>query len=126
MEDAKARRERLKALKQAAELAGGANADGAAADSQEPAPEPEKPVLKFRNYQIKDQSIAAEQVRVATAECRGKCKWHCCVWHGHLRPELHPLQVYERMSLHAHAPPGGASHSARATGPRNREQTRGR
>ena len=67
MEDALARRERLKALKQAAALAGG---DGDAPSTTAPAAaaaEPEKPVLKFRNYTVKDASIAHETVRVGGA-----------------------------------------------------------
>lgn len=63
MEDAKARRERLKALKQAAQLAEGSADDASAPASMEAEPEPEKPVLKFRNYQIKDQTIVSEQAR---------------------------------------------------------------
>jgi len=61
MEDAKARRERLKAMKAAAQAADGpSNGDaGTAADEQEA----EKPVLKFRNYAVRDaQHIEHERV----------------------------------------------------------------
>jgi len=52
MEDAVARLERLKALKQAAELVG----------DKEEEPEPARPTLKFRNYQVHDKKIEHEQV----------------------------------------------------------------
>lgn len=71
MEDAAARKERLKALRAAAQLAGGGPGEGAAAAADE-APrdeaaaqqaEPEKPVLKFRNYSVKDEkNIQHEKV----------------------------------------------------------------
>ena len=61
MEDAKERRERLKALKQAAALVGEAGDDGPSSTTA--AAEPDKPVLKFRNYTVKDPSIAHETVR---------------------------------------------------------------
>lgn len=57
MEDAVARRERLKALKQAVQLA---EDSGAAAEQTKQA---EKPVLKFRNYVVRDDKIEHEQVR---------------------------------------------------------------
>eukprot|EP00882_Tetradesmus_deserticola_P017445 GHRQ01018687.1.p1 GENE.GHRQ01018687.1~~GHRQ01018687.1.p1 ORF type:complete len:152 (+),score=80.90 GHRQ01018687.1:246-701(+) len=77
MEDAAARRERLKALKQAAQLvdSGGGDqeavaaapsaAQGAAAarEAEQPA---EKPMLKFRNYVVKDEkNIQHEKVAPA-------------------------------------------------------------
>ncbi|KAL6751021.1 mRNA splicing factor [Haematococcus lacustris] len=58
MEDAAARKERLRALRQAAEQAEGATGDAQA--------EPEKPVLRFRNYAVKDHKhIQHEQVQPA-------------------------------------------------------------
>ena len=63
MEDAVARRERLKALKQAAQLV----VDGAGAAAEE-APQPEKPVLKFRNYVVRDEKIEHEKVRSRRAQ----------------------------------------------------------
>eukprot|EP00878_Enallax_costatus_P007084 GHUV01007423.1.p2 GENE.GHUV01007423.1~~GHUV01007423.1.p2 ORF type:complete len:135 (+),score=49.96 GHUV01007423.1:500-904(+) len=60
MEDAVARRERLKALKQAAQLV--ESGDGAAADE---AQQPEKPVLKFRNYVVRDEKIEHEKIAPA-------------------------------------------------------------
>jgi coiled-coil domain-containing protein 12 len=65
MDEAAARRERLKALKAAQQLVeGDAAAAGAAQAAGEPAAEPEKPVLKFRNYTVKDeQHIQLEKVR---------------------------------------------------------------
>ncbi|KAI8470982.1 MAG: mRNA splicing factor [Monoraphidium minutum] len=68
MEEAAARRERLKALKAAAALAGdggdAAAADGGGGDGEPQ--EPEKPTLKFRNYVVKDkQRIEHEQVAPA-------------------------------------------------------------
>jgi hypothetical protein len=72
MESAAARKERLKALKQAAQLieSGGgdaAAAAGAPAAAQEAAAEQpaEKPLLKFRNYVVKDEkNIQHEKVGV--------------------------------------------------------------
>jgi len=69
MDEAAARRERLKALKAAQQLVEGDTSAGAAAAAAkaeaaaaEPA-EPEKPVLKFRNYTVKDeQNIQHEKV----------------------------------------------------------------
>jgi coiled-coil domain-containing protein 12 len=60
MEDAAARRERLKALKQAQQLIEANDADAAAAQEGQQA---EKPVLKFRNYVPKDEKIDHEKVR---------------------------------------------------------------
>ncbi|GFH29024.1 uncharacterized protein HaLaN_27613 [Haematococcus lacustris] len=58
MEDAAARKERLRALRQAAEQAEQATGDAQA--------EPEKPVLRFRNYAVKDHKhIQHEQVQPA-------------------------------------------------------------
>lgn len=51
MEDAAARKERLKALRQAAAAAGELGTSGNDAAQAE---EPEKPVLKFRNYAVQD------------------------------------------------------------------------
>ena len=78
MEEAAARRERLKALKAAAQLAGadggGGGGDapmadaGAAAEAgqqQQQEQEPEKPTLKFRNYAMKDARIEHEAVAPA-------------------------------------------------------------
>lgn len=72
MDEAAARRERLKALKAAQQLVEGDTSAGAAAAAAkaeaaaaEPA-EPEKPVLKFRNYTVKDeQNIQHEKVAPA-------------------------------------------------------------
>lgn len=52
MEDPAARRERLKALRKAAEQSGQLDSQQ---QQYENATEPEKPVLKFRNYQVQDQ-----------------------------------------------------------------------
>lgn len=61
MEEAAARRERLKALKAAQQLVEGDAGTEAAAP--EAAAEPQKPVLKFRNYAVKDeQHIQHEKV----------------------------------------------------------------
>ncbi|KAG2499078.1 hypothetical protein HYH03_003261 [Edaphochlamys debaryana] len=63
MEDALARKERLKALRAAAQAAEAKGEDGG-----EPAPaeEPEKPVLKFRNYAVQDtKRIDHETVKAA-------------------------------------------------------------
>ena len=71
MESAAERRERIKALKEAAKLADQSGAaDGAGEAAAGPAaggaaPDPEKPVLKFRNYVVKDQRIEHEQASVA-------------------------------------------------------------
>ncbi|KAF6260392.1 cwf18 pre-mRNA splicing factor-domain-containing protein, partial [Scenedesmus sp. NREL 46B-D3] len=73
MENAAARRERLKALKQAAQLveSGGNDAEAVAAapsEAQEAAAEQpaEKPMLKFRNYVVKDEkNIQHEKVAPA-------------------------------------------------------------
>eukprot|EP00775_Hariotina_reticulata_P011163 gene11163-11313_t len=62
MEDAAARRERLKALKQAQQLIEANYADAAAAQDSQPA---EKPVLKFRNYVPKDEKIDHEKIAPA-------------------------------------------------------------
>lgn len=70
MEDAAARRERLKALKQAAQLIESAGDDAAAAGAPAAAQEAaaaeqpaEKPLLKFRNYVVKDEkNIQHEKV----------------------------------------------------------------
>lgn len=62
MEEAAARRERLKALKAAAALADGDGGGAPAAEEQQQQQEPEKPTLKFRNYVVKDkQRIEHEQ-----------------------------------------------------------------
>jgi hypothetical protein len=57
MEEAAARRERLKALKAAAALAEAGDDDAAP-----PPAEQERPTLKFRNYVVKDKQIEHEQV----------------------------------------------------------------
>lgn len=75
MDDAVARRERLKALKQAAQLVG--TGEAAAAEQVQ---QPEKPVLKFRNYAVKDEKIEHEKVR---ATINSSC-WHA--GHMPLRP----------------------------------------
>jgi cwf18 pre-mRNA splicing factor len=66
MEEAKARRERLKALKEAALLVeGGTDGDAATAvkgSSAEAQPPGEPPVLKFRNYVPRDEKISHEKV----------------------------------------------------------------
>jgi coiled-coil domain-containing protein 12 len=63
MEDAQARRARLRALREeAASAPGGDEAAPAAAPAADAAPE--EPVLKFRNYAVKDDKrIAFERVR---------------------------------------------------------------
>ncbi len=81
MDEAVARKERLKALRAKAEAAqareGAAAGDAPAQQRQapppsaapgppsEPEPEPEKPVLKFRNYQLRDKNIPHEEVHAA-------------------------------------------------------------
>eukprot|EP00879_Flechtneria_rotunda_P015984 GHRR01016717.1.p1 GENE.GHRR01016717.1~~GHRR01016717.1.p1 ORF type:complete len:140 (+),score=46.00 GHRR01016717.1:529-948(+) len=65
MEDAVTRRERLKALKQAAQLAKSGRDDAAAASAQQDDPPAEKPLLKFRNYAVKDEKIQHEKVAPA-------------------------------------------------------------
>lgn len=66
MEDALARKERLKALRAAAAAAGEAGGVQDQASTQ-PEAEPEKPVLKFRNYVVQDtkridhETVAAAQ-----------------------------------------------------------------
>lgn len=67
MEDAIARRERLKALRAAAQAAEGTDGGEQAAAPAEEA-EPEKPVLKFRNYAVQDtKRIDHERVAAAQA-----------------------------------------------------------
>mmetsp|Transcript_21131 Transcript_21131/g.46272 ORF Transcript_21131/g.46272 Transcript_21131/m.46272 type:complete len:134 (+) Transcript_21131:79-480(+) len=61
MEDAVARRERLKALKAAAEAVGEGAPDAA------PEQDSDKPVLKFRNYAVKDEK-RIEHEKVAPAK----------------------------------------------------------
>jgi coiled-coil domain-containing protein 12 len=64
MDAAAERKQRLKALKEAQRLAEAKEDSSAgAAPEAAAAAEPEKPVLKFRNYVVKDQKIAHEQVR---------------------------------------------------------------
>lgn len=63
MEAAAARKERLKALKAAQQLVEGDAGATAVAQQEAAAVEPEKPVLKFRNYTVKDeQHIQHEKV----------------------------------------------------------------
>ena len=57
MEDAVARRERLKTLRAAADVSGTAQPTAEQA-------EPEKPVLKFRNYAVRDKKIEHDKVRI--------------------------------------------------------------
>lgn len=57
----------MKALKQAAELVEAG--DGAAAEA---AQQPEKPVLKFRNYAVRDEKIEHEKVIPSAQGCRSK------------------------------------------------------
>jgi hypothetical protein len=65
MEEAAARKERLKALKAAQQLVEQGNTAAAAAAQEAAAAEPEKPVLKFRNYTVKDEKhIEHEKVAV--------------------------------------------------------------
>lgn len=65
MEEAAARKERLKALKAAQQLVEQGDTAAAAAAAQEAA-EPEKPVLKFRNYTVKDEKhIEHEKVVIS-------------------------------------------------------------
>ncbi|GFR43708.1 hypothetical protein Agub_g4818 [Astrephomene gubernaculifera] len=66
MEDALARRERLKALRAAAQATDGDQGDAAAAAPAADA-EPEKPVLKFRNYAVQDTK-RIDHERVAAAQ----------------------------------------------------------
>jgi coiled-coil domain-containing protein 12 len=65
MEEAAARRERLKALKAAQQLLEADAGAASAAQQEAAAAEPERPVLKFRNYTVKDeQHIQHEKVNV--------------------------------------------------------------
>lgn len=64
MEDAAARKARLKALREAA----GADGDAAPQSTETAAPaaedaEPSEPVLKFRNYAVRDEKIEHAKVR---------------------------------------------------------------
>ncbi len=80
MESALERRERLKALRAAAQAAEAQQQPAATAapeagtQQQEAAPEPEQPVLKFRSYVLKDQKIAHEKVCLLFATTR------CCIF----------------------------------------------
>ena len=68
MEDAATRRARLKAIRDAAggaEPAGEAPAD--AVPAAKDAPPTEEPVLKFRNYAVRDDKIAHEKVSLITS-----------------------------------------------------------
>jgi hypothetical protein len=102
MEDAASRRERLKALKQAAQLveSGGGDAEAVAAApsaAQEAAAEQpaEKPVLKFRNYVVKDEkNIQHEKVRIPLAR-----PVRCTVDTGALLPSLARLTLCWVMCL---------------------------
>ena len=79
MEEAAARRERLKALKAAAALAdGGGDAGAGNAAGGEEQQEPERPTLKFRNYIVKDKAIEHEQVGNGTL-CTAGHAGRCCV-----------------------------------------------
>jgi hypothetical protein len=65
MEEAAARQERLKALKAAQQLVEGDAGATSAAQQEAAAAEPDKPVLKFRNYTVKDEKhIQHEKVRL--------------------------------------------------------------
>ncbi|EFJ50918.1 hypothetical protein VOLCADRAFT_116633 [Volvox carteri f. nagariensis] len=66
MEDALARRERLKALRAAAQASAPDEAD-ASQQHDTAEPEPEKPVLKFRNYAVQDTK-RIDHERVAAAQ----------------------------------------------------------
>jgi coiled-coil domain-containing protein 12 len=81
MDAAAERKERLKALKEAQRLAEstGETSAGAAAEAAAAA-EPEKPVLKFRNYVVKDQKIAHEQVGALAPSCRWVPSVHSSSW----------------------------------------------
>ncbi|GLC45119.1 hypothetical protein PLESTB_001470600 [Pleodorina starrii] len=65
MEDALARKERLKALRAAAQATGADDTNAPGPDTAEP--EPEKPVLKFRNYAVQDTK-RIDHERVAAAQ----------------------------------------------------------
>ncbi|KXZ52889.1 hypothetical protein GPECTOR_8g269 [Gonium pectorale] len=65
MESALERKERLKALRAAALAAEGRQGDDVEAPAE--APEPEKPVLKFRNYAVQDTK-RIDHERVAPAQ----------------------------------------------------------
>lgn len=126
MEEAAARRERLEALKQAAQLvdAGDGSAPAATAaappaaaeDSQEPSG---KPVLKFRNYVVKDEKhIQHEKVRPwqtlvtslcspAAAACTG-----CTACATNLK--LHAMLVNEQPSFVHAASSSAAAKASRA------------
>lgn len=68
MDDPAARRARLKAIREAANVSGDANqADGGAtgvdeANKNKDAPPSQEPVLKFRNYAVRDEKIEHEKV----------------------------------------------------------------
>ena len=66
MEGAQDRKARLRALREAAQLGGTGEAEGdqAAAPDAEPTQEP---VLKFRNYAVKDEKIKYEKARAVVA-----------------------------------------------------------
>lgn len=87
MEEAAARRERLKALKAAKQLVE-ADADGDAGQpSTAEAAEPEKPVLKFRNYAVKDeQHIQHEKVRCCSSSRTQRSSMHLPDFHSFLKP----------------------------------------
>ena len=81
MEDAAARRERLKALKAAAALAQQPEGDGPGPLEQQPEEvEPEKPTLKFRNYVVKDQRIEHEQVRTGAGAAEWRAARQALQW----------------------------------------------
>jgi len=59
-EEAGDRRSRLKALREAAQAAGAAPAAPA-----QPAAAPEEPVVRLRNYKLRDETVAHSQARWA-------------------------------------------------------------
>lgn len=62
MDEAATRRARLKALREAAEAVDDQQrTQGAAAPTQDAVEPPKEPVLKFRNYAVRDEKIAHEK-----------------------------------------------------------------
>ncbi len=106
MEDAIARRERLKALRAAAQAAEGTDGGEQAAAPAEEA-EPEKPVLKFRNYAVQDTK-RIDHERVAAAQAP---KFEEPV--VEVKPEELPQEVRVARLWRAPSPPGAQYCQAR-------------